>query len=96
MVQTRQRQASTNHQSERQETLPLVCGCDSAYWRRVAVDALLELSAARERLARVDEDLVQLAAVQRHRFYVMVGGTQLGLPAFRAKVRHELLTGEHI
>ena len=67
-----------------------------SYWRDLAVDSLLELAAARQRLALVDEDLVELVGHERHKWYGTLGGTQLTVGAFRAKVRHELLTGEHI
>jgi hypothetical protein len=66
------------------------------YWRDVAVDALLALAAAREHLGLIDEDLVYLIARERHAFYTKLGGTSLSLAMFRAKVRHEILTGEHI
>jgi hypothetical protein len=60
------------------------------------MNALLELVATRESLARIDEDWVELIAPVRFEFYRRVGGTTLTEGAFRAKVRHELQTGEHI
>lgn len=66
------------------------------YWRKVAGDALLELADAQARLALVDEDLVEVIGAKRFDFYTRVGGTALTEGAFRAKVRHQIRTGEEI
>jgi len=86
---------ATSEDSSAQPALPL-CTCSVTYWRNLAIDALLELAAARERLVLVDEDLVELVGRKRFELYLSVGGTQLTEGAFRAKARHELVTGEHI
>lgn len=74
---------------------PEPCACGRPTWSTV-VDLCLELQTARERLTAIDADLVDLVAIERHDFYTKTGGTKLTLAAFRAKVRHEILTGEHI
>lgn len=75
--------------------MPTACDCGRPGWGLVT-DLCLELQAARERLERIDEDLVELVAAERFKFYRAIGGTALTEGAFRAKVRHERLTGEHI
>ncbi len=90
--------ATTPHREDNGRTAPapVLEGSACRYWRNLAVESLLELAAARQELARVDRDLVELVGFKRWLFYGMVGGTELTLGAFRSKVRHELLTGEHI
>ena len=79
-----------------QQALPLARTCSERYWRDLAVDALLELATARQRLALVDEDLVELVAHQRFDFYRKLGGSVRTLGSFRAEVRHFLKTGEEL
>jgi len=71
------------------------CTCGRPSWG-VVVDLCLELQAAREQLATVDEDLAELVAHDHFRCYCLIGGSALTEGAFRAKIRHELATGEHI
>jgi hypothetical protein len=42
------------------------------------------------------EDLAELVGIHRFEFYRKLGGRTLTLGVFRAKVRHELETGEHL
>jgi hypothetical protein len=56
----------------------------------------LELAGAREQLARIDEDLVELVAAQRYRFYRLIGGTERTEGSYRAEVRHFIGTGEEV
>lgn len=76
-------------------SLEIGCTCGRPTWGEVT-DLCLELAAVREKLGRIDEDQVELVAAKRFEFYVKLGGSTLSNGAFRAKVRHELMTGEHI
>ena len=76
-------------------TPPKACICGRPSWSLVT-DLCLEIIGLREQLATVDEDLVELVAHDRFRFYCLIGGSALSEGAFRAKVRHELATREHI
>ena len=55
-----------------------------------------EAASVLDAIEHSQEDLVELAAEQRHDFYRKIGGRMLTIAAFRAKVRHELRTGEHV
>ena len=65
----RRRTPASDHE---QQALPIACACSSSYWRYVAVDALLELAAAREQLSLVDEDQVALCAARSLEAYRML------------------------
>jgi hypothetical protein len=62
----------------------------------LVTDLCLELETAREALERQDEDLVQLVAARRYAVYRRLGGSVLTEGAIRAKVRHQLRTGEEL
>ena len=66
------------------------------HWVAALADVCLELQAARERLAEVDEDWVAWVAAIRHDFYRKIGGNRLTEAVFRAKTRHFLATEEHL
>lgn len=62
-------------------------GCDCAYWRGLAVDTLLELAAAREQLAMIDEDQIELIAARCTTLYRAMGGRVITAAAWRARSR---------
>jgi hypothetical protein len=49
-----------------------------------------------EHFDRDREDLVELVAHHRFRFYRLIGGTERTLASYRAEVRHHLATGEEL
>jgi hypothetical protein len=59
-------------------------------------DLALELAAAREVLAVIDSDMGEMIAAERHRFYRIIGGTELTVAGFKARVRYEIATGERV
>ena len=64
--------------------------------RRLTWTEVQQILDAAEREKQDDDDVVDLVAPARYRMYRLLGGTTLTLGAFRAKVRHELQTGEHV
>jgi hypothetical protein len=78
---------------------PASCQCHRPSWTEVWELLEMERRAADRERAWDDcvsqRDLVDLFAAERHRFYRLIGGTDLPLGAFPAKVRGELLTREH-
>jgi hypothetical protein len=60
---------NSNQQASSVETSP-TC----AYWRGLAIETLLELAAAREQLARVDDDQVELLSSRLAVFGDLLGG----------------------
>jgi len=59
----------------------------------VAINALLELAWANEKLIQVDEDRVEWVAPARLRLYRLLGGTERTLGSFKAEVRANLAAG---
>ena len=67
-----------------------VVASEKGYWRGLAIDALLEVAWLRERLARVDGDMIEHIALRRWQFYSAIGGTTKSLACFRGETRLEM------
>jgi hypothetical protein len=72
---------------------PSRCPCGRPSWAMV-VDLCLELQAAREALAVVDSDTVEMIAVCCATAYALLGGEVMTLSAWRVRARELLLDGE--